>query len=241
MRDLVDVEGKFGLNVLVLAFAVADGASVFCLQFRELDGNGEVGGVSVAERIADVVRERADSEGQLVRVVRIAEEIDDKVSGANVVGQIRKRLIAEWVVSDVLNDATTVGIGTCAIEFGGGQVRIAAQEQGNDGILPREVDELFVGKQGVSRDGMRPKCETDNCRQRKDSASSASHIPPRESFARVRGDSTTKPGCTAARFCVIVSSQSPVQKSTAIRDLFEELAYKWVLAADQLVERTIED
>ena len=85
MCDLVDVEGKFRLNVLVLAFGIADGRSVFCLQLGKLDWNSKVGGVRVAERIADIVRERTDSEGQLVRVVRIPEEVNHKVTGANVV------------------------------------------------------------------------------------------------------------------------------------------------------------
>ena len=50
--------------------------------------NGEVGGFRVADRVADVVRERADGEGEFVCVVCVAEEIDDKVAGAHVVSEI---------------------------------------------------------------------------------------------------------------------------------------------------------
>ncbi len=69
MRDLVDVEGKFSLNVLVLALGVIDGRPVFRPELWKLDGDGDVGGFGVTDRVADVVRKRADGEGQFVGVV----------------------------------------------------------------------------------------------------------------------------------------------------------------------------
>ena len=71
----------------------------------------------MADGVADVVRERADGEGQLVGVVRIAEEVDDEVAGADVVGEVGEEEVAEGVVADVLNDAATVGVGAGLLEL----------------------------------------------------------------------------------------------------------------------------
>jgi len=49
----------------------------------------------VADGVANVVREGADGEGQLVGVGGVAEEIDDEVSGADVVGEVGESLVAE--------------------------------------------------------------------------------------------------------------------------------------------------
>jgi len=63
MRDLVDVEGEFGLDVLVLPFRVTYRRAVFGAEFGELNGNGNVGGFGMPDGVADVMRERADREG----------------------------------------------------------------------------------------------------------------------------------------------------------------------------------
>jgi hypothetical protein len=64
--ELVDVEGELGLDVCVGIFGVVDYGAVLLLELGELDGNGVVDGETVAYGVADVVRERADGEGELV-------------------------------------------------------------------------------------------------------------------------------------------------------------------------------
>ena len=120
MGDLVDVEGELGLDVLVLALAVGDGGTVAGFQFGELDGDGEIGGVGMADGVADVVGEGADGEGELVGVFGVAEEVDDEVAGADVVGEIGKEGVAEGIVADVLDDAAAVGVGAGFVELRGG-------------------------------------------------------------------------------------------------------------------------
>jgi hypothetical protein len=56
------------------------------------------------------VGEGADGEGKLVGSVGVAEEGEDEVSGAHVVGEIREELVAEGVVAEVLNGAAAVGV-----------------------------------------------------------------------------------------------------------------------------------
>ena len=53
--ELVDVEGKFGLDVGVSVLRVVDGGAVLPLQLWELDRHREIDRSAVAYRIADVV------------------------------------------------------------------------------------------------------------------------------------------------------------------------------------------
>ena len=99
--------------------------------------------------VADVVRERADSEGQLIGIVCAAKEVDDEVAGAHVVGEIGKEGIAERIVANVLNDTAAVGVGACLVKLRGGKAGIAAEEQGRDRLLPGEIDKLLMGQHGI--------------------------------------------------------------------------------------------
>ena len=54
----------------------------------KLDGDGEIGGFGVTDRVANVMRKRANGEGEFVGVLRIAEKIDNEIAGADVVGQV---------------------------------------------------------------------------------------------------------------------------------------------------------
>ncbi len=63
LAELVDVEGKLGLDVGVRVFGVVDRGAVLFFELGELDGDGLVDGVFVPEAVADVVGEGADGEG----------------------------------------------------------------------------------------------------------------------------------------------------------------------------------
>ena len=147
--DLVDVEGELGLNMLVLPFGVVDAVAVFVLELGELDGDGDIGGLRMADGVADVVGERADGKGELVGVAGVAEEIDDEIAGADVVGEIGEGRVAEGIVADVLNDTAAVGVSASVLKLGWGEGGITAEEKWNDGLLPGEIDELLVREEGV--------------------------------------------------------------------------------------------
>src|SRR5215469_7084836 len=118
MRDFVDVEGKFSLNMLMLALGVIHRTAVLRAEFRKLNWNRKVSGLRVANGVADVVGECSDSEGEFIRVVRVAEEVDDEIAGAHVMREVGERLFAEGIVADVLDNAAAVGIGTGTVELG---------------------------------------------------------------------------------------------------------------------------
>ena len=132
-------------------------------ELGELDGDGEVGGLGVADAVADVVGEGADGEGELVGVAGVAEEVHHKITRPDVVGEVREELVAEGIVADVLDDAATVGVGAGVLDLLGGEVGIAALEQRDDGAVPGEIDELLVGEQrvGVGGTGDAEKTEED--------------------------------------------------------------------------------
>ena len=96
MRDFVDVEGEFSLHVLMLAFRIADMKSgIFARSFGNSLWNCEIFvACCVPDGIADVVRESPDGKGQFVSVVCIAQEINDEVSRADVVCQVKEMTVS---------------------------------------------------------------------------------------------------------------------------------------------------
>ena len=86
LGELVDVEGKLGLDVGVGILGVVDGGAEALFEAGELDGDGEVDGGAVADGVADVVGEGADGEGEFVGVLGVAQKREDEVAGADVVG-----------------------------------------------------------------------------------------------------------------------------------------------------------
>jgi hypothetical protein len=117
----------------------------------------------VADGVADVVGERADGEGELVGGVGVAEEGEDKVSGADVVGEIGEELVAEGVVAEVLDGTAAVGISVRLLKLGIGEAGVLLEEEGADGLLPGEVDELFVGLDGVGDAGRGREEQSQDC------------------------------------------------------------------------------
>jgi hypothetical protein len=130
-------------------FGVVDDGAVGPLQLWELDGNGEIDGGAVADGIANVVREGADGEGELVGGFGVVEQGENEISGADVVGEVGEELVAEGIVAEVLNGAAPVGVTMGLLKLGFGEGGEVLEEDGADGLLPGEVDELLVGLDGV--------------------------------------------------------------------------------------------
>ena len=70
--ELVDIEGKLGLDVSVRALGVVDYGAVLPFKIREFDRDGVVDGVAVSYGVADVMRKGADGKGEVVGVLRVA-------------------------------------------------------------------------------------------------------------------------------------------------------------------------
>ena len=110
VRNLVDVEGE-------LCLTCADASSLKVTTgpyFAASLGNStarRVGGLRVADVVADVVGERPDGKGKLVGVLGVAKKVNDEVAGADVMGQVGEEGVAERIVADILNDAARIGVG----------------------------------------------------------------------------------------------------------------------------------
>ena len=125
--------------------------AVFALELVKLHRYGKVGGQRMPVGVADVMRKSSDGKRKLIGIAGVAEEIHDKIAGAHVMGKVAERHLAKGVVADVLDDAAAVGVGPGFFQLCLGQVRIAAEQQGNDGVVPGEVDQLLVRKQGIGK------------------------------------------------------------------------------------------
>ncbi len=133
LAELVDVEGELGPDVGVGILGVVNVGAISFFEFGELDRDGEIDSDAVADGVADVMRERADGEGELVGGVRVAEEADDEVSGADVVGEVGEEFVAEGVVAEVLDGAAAVGVGVCLLELSFGECGVLLKKNGPDG------------------------------------------------------------------------------------------------------------
>ena len=133
----------------VRVLSVVDVAAVLFFEFGKLDGDGDIDDGAVTDGVADVVREGTDGEGEFVGGVRVAEEVDNEVSGTYVVGEVREESVGEGVVAKILNGRAAVGVGVSLLELGLGEGGVLLEKDGADGLLPGEVDQLLVGLNGI--------------------------------------------------------------------------------------------
>src|SRR5438477_7659185 len=94
--------------------------------------------------IRRIVRQGAQGEGEFVKVGRLEDEIDDKISAAHVMSQIAEKFAAERVISDVLNQAAAIGVSMGLAQFlrrGGWEMR---QENRLYLILPGDIHKLLM-------------------------------------------------------------------------------------------------
>ena len=97
--------------------------------------------------------ERAEGEGVLIRVLRLADEVLYEDAGADVVQQVAHQLVAEGVVADVLNDGSAIGVGVGFPDLVRRDAGIAAAKQRDDVGFPGEVDDLLMREDGVGGGG----------------------------------------------------------------------------------------
>jgi hypothetical protein len=149
LTQLVDVEGELGLDVGVGIFGIVDAGAVSFFKLGKLDGDGEIDGGAVTDGVADVVRERANSEGEFVGSLGVFKKAEDEVSGADVVGEVGEKFIAEGVVAEILDGASAVGVSVGLLELGFGEGGKVLEEDGPNRLLPGKVDEFLVRLDGV--------------------------------------------------------------------------------------------
>src|SRR5215472_8250595 len=97
------------------------------------------------------MRQRAKGERQFVDVLRVVNQLQDKVAAADVMEQVTEKLVAGRIVTHILNQAAAVGIGMGAAQVIFCGIGITLQKETLEVALPDEVDYLLVGEHGVGR------------------------------------------------------------------------------------------
>ena len=96
------------------------------------------------------MRQRSQREGVLIDVGRFVQQRGDKFSATNVVHQVAEILAAAGIVAHILNQAAAVSVGMCLAQIFGGRVGKPRQQHGLNLVLPRQIDDLLMGQDGIA-------------------------------------------------------------------------------------------
>ena len=69
--------------------------------------------------------------------------------------QVAEKLIAERIITEILNGATAVSIGMRPLQLGFGGMGKALQQKRFDNTLPTQVNQLFMSLHGIGRQVLR--------------------------------------------------------------------------------------
>jgi hypothetical protein len=150
LRDLHRVEAKFCFQVRRLALGIADGLSILRAQLGILDSNGLVDR-GVTGDVCCIVRQCAQREGVLVDILALEQHLTNKVSAAKVMHQVAEFLAAERIVTQILDDSASVGVGVRFFKVVFRQSGISLEQKRPDLVGPEQVDDLLVRQNGVRR------------------------------------------------------------------------------------------
>src|SRR6266567_8795958 len=114
-----------------LVLGIADGLAIFCAEFGILDRDGLIDR-GVTGYVRCIVRKGAQGEGVLVDILAPQQQLENKISTADVVHQIAKFPAAKRVVAEILDDRASVGIGMGLGDLLLRQSRISLEEQWAD-------------------------------------------------------------------------------------------------------------
>ena len=147
-RHLQHIEAELGSQVFAAPFLIGHHGAELLAQFRELDGHGAVD-EWVAMNIGNIVRQRSCSECQFIDVGRFEKQILLEFAGAHIMRQVAEQMASEGIVAHILQHRTAVGIGVRLAQFLQSRLRIAAQQQRPNTIVPYQIDQLLMGQNGV--------------------------------------------------------------------------------------------
>ena len=148
-RRLDDVERELDHHVIGRRVRIGDDVAELGAKFWKHQRDRAVHRLGMADVVGGVVRERAEREGVLVDVVRLAQHRLDEIAGAHVVQQVAEEVAAERVVAEVLNHRAAVGVAARHRQFLAGGAWKAARQQRPQAGLPERVDVGFVRQHRV--------------------------------------------------------------------------------------------
>jgi len=146
-----DVERELDDDVLARCLSVGHHVAVLLLEFWIHDRHRDVDRFRMTARVVGVVGERAERKRKLVDVTRIAQQRFDEIAGADVVHQVAEELVAERVVTEILNHRAAVRERARTYEILRRCARETLLEQWFEKFVPGDVDRRFVGEDRIGR------------------------------------------------------------------------------------------
>src|ERR1700732_2291655 len=105
----------------------------------------------MAGNIRHIVRQRAQRKGVLVDILALEEQLTNKVSTPNVVHQVAEFPTTERIISEILDDRASIGVGMRLFELVLGESGISLEQQRLDLVGPQQIDNLLVRQNRICR------------------------------------------------------------------------------------------
>ena len=90
------------------------------------------------------MRQGSQRKGEFVGILTFAQKFDDEISAANVVHQIAEFLVAEWVITKVLDYGAAVRVRVGFPDLIVCEAGISHQQQRPNLVDPEQIDNFFV-------------------------------------------------------------------------------------------------
>src|SRR5215469_5973384 len=100
--------------------------------------------------VSQVMREGANGKSIFIDGARVAKHPSHKITRTDIVRKVAEELLAKGIVAHVLHGGAAIGIGMRLAQLllsGTGEFR---QQERPDRVVPRQIDQFFMGKNGVS-------------------------------------------------------------------------------------------
>src|SRR4029077_3766632 len=140
---------KLRFYVCCLVLRVGNRLAVLPLELWILDGHCLVH-CRVSGNVRRIVCQRAQSEGIFVDISALQQQLVNEVSATNVVHQVAELLVTERVITQVLDDGASVGVGMRFFDLIFRETGISLEQQGADLVGPEQVYDFLVGQNRVS-------------------------------------------------------------------------------------------
>ena len=154
MSQFVNIEAELDTSVLFLTLGISDG--VERNKRNRIDGtlwefakDGGVSGVAMAVDVTDIVSKRADCERELLDTSDVAEEINDEVTRANVMGNVGHIRLARLVIAGILDESSTISVRAGVEDLFFRSFGEIPAQYWDDGGFPSDINDHLVGENAI--------------------------------------------------------------------------------------------
>lgn len=153
------IETEFGFQMIGRIIFVGHFRSELGAQLGIDHGHRSVHRHWMADIVGRIVRERAQSEGIVIEILRlfgILQQCENEVTAAGIVHQIAEEMAAERIVAHVLDNGAAVGIGVGLTQLVVSGVGEALEKERAQDLRPGRIDNGFVSEDRIRGSRRRP-------------------------------------------------------------------------------------